>query len=64
MLEERRIRVEEAVPRRRWAGVHYPHIFSLFAEQARHADLGTQCVAIRPDVRGHQETVVGFDQVS
>ena len=63
VLEEVRLGVEKVIPRGSRAGVDHPHVLPLLAEQARHADLRAEGVAIRPDVRRHQEAVVGLDQV-
>ena len=63
MLEERPVRVEEVVSGRRRAGVDDADVLPLLPEQARHADLRPQGIAVGPDVRRDQEAVVGLDQV-
>ena len=60
---KRLIGIEEVVARRRRAGVDHAHVFSLLAQQPGHADFRAKGIAVGPDVRRYQESVVCFNQV-
>ena len=64
MFEQRTLGIKKVVSGRCGTDVDHTHVLALLPEQSRHADLGTECVAIGANVRRHQESVVDLDEVS
>ena len=63
VLEERALGVEEVIPGGRPARVDDPDILPFLAEQPRHPDFRAEGIAVGPNMRRDQITVVGLDQV-